>query len=185
MGLDMYLSKRTYVKNWSFQKDEEKFNIAVKKGNDTFEKIKPERISYITEEIMYWRKANQIHGWFVSNCEPIREDIEYLVTTTDLEVLLEACKKVLEIIETAPTKVIQVESGWDKNGTTYADVKVYDSDLIEDVVKEILPPTEGFFFGGYEIGEYYKETIEDTINMIEEELSDVGEFEEYRYYASW
>ena len=46
---------------------------------------------------------------------------------------------------------------------------MYDSDLIEDVVKEILPPTEGFFFGGYEIGEYYKQNIEDTINMIEEE----------------
>ena len=46
MGLDMYLSKRTYVKNWSFQKDEEKFNIRVKKGNDTFEKIKPEYTSW-------------------------------------------------------------------------------------------------------------------------------------------
>ena len=185
MGLDMYLSKKTYVKQWDFQDEEKKVKVDVTKNGEPLKGIKSERISYVVEDVMYWRKANQIHGWFVSNCEPIREDIEYLVTTTDLEVLLEACKKVLEIIETAPTKVIQVESGWDKNGTTYADVKVYDSDLIEDVVKEILPPTEGFFFGGYEIGEYYKETIEDTINMIEEELSDVGEFEEYRYYASW
>ena len=30
MGLDMYLSKRTYVKNWNFQKDDEKHKVTVK-----------------------------------------------------------------------------------------------------------------------------------------------------------
>ena len=32
MGLDMYLSKKTYVQNWDFHKPEEKHTISIKKG---------------------------------------------------------------------------------------------------------------------------------------------------------
>ena len=62
MGLDMYLSKKTYVKNWDFQPDNEKHTIAVVLDGKYRPDIKPERITNITEEVMYWRKANAIHN---------------------------------------------------------------------------------------------------------------------------
>ena len=89
MGLDMYLSKKTYVKQWDFQNEEEKTKVSVTKNGEPIKEIKSERVSYIQEELMYWRKANQIHGWFVINTNEIIEDVKYSVTKTDLEVLLE------------------------------------------------------------------------------------------------
>ena len=32
MGLDMYLTKETYVKQWDHQTDEERHEVSVKKG---------------------------------------------------------------------------------------------------------------------------------------------------------
>ena len=69
MGLDMYLTKKTYVKNWSHQTKEETFTISVKKGGKKFDGIQTKRISYIEEEVMYWRKFNALHAWFVRECQ--------------------------------------------------------------------------------------------------------------------
>ena len=68
MGLDMYLSKRTYVKNWDFMKPEELHEVLVTK-NGVEVGIKPQRVSEIVEEVGYWRKANAIHDWFVKNVQ--------------------------------------------------------------------------------------------------------------------
>ena len=177
----MYLSKKTYVKKWGHEKPEEAFNVTVQKGGVTYPNIKSERISYITEEIMYWRKANQIHGWFVQNTEELEADRKYYVTKVDLEVLLETCKKVLELLATAPKTTTQVVGGW-KNGEQYmVDVEVYDNDILQD----ILPPTQGFFFGSDTIDEWYKEQIVETIKFLEEELPTCDDDADFEYYASW
>ena len=48
-------------------------------------------------EIMYWRKANQIHNWFVINVQNKLDDCgNYEVTKEALETLLEQCKLVEE-----------------------------------------------------------------------------------------
>jgi len=181
MGLDMYLSKKTYVKQWSHRKPEDQFDVSVKRGGENYPNIKPERVSYVIEELMYWRKANQIHGWFCNNTEEIVADVKYYVTKTDLEVLLETCKTVLNILENAPKVTKQVVGGW-KDGAEYmVDVDAYDSDVLQD----ILPPTQGFFFGSDTIDDYYKQDITDTINFLQEELSNCEEDAEFEYYASW
>jgi len=36
MGLDMYLEKRTDVRHWNFKKEEEQFEIVIKKGGVTY-----------------------------------------------------------------------------------------------------------------------------------------------------
>lgn len=69
MGLDMYLTKETYVKKWDHQTPEERHEVTVKKGGELHQSIKTDRISGVVEEVMYWRKANAIHGWFVKNCQ--------------------------------------------------------------------------------------------------------------------
>ena len=181
MGLDMYLSKKSYVKQWSHRKPEDQFDVSVKRGGKKYPNIKPERVSYVIEEIMYWRKANQIHGWFTQNTSEVTPDVRYDVTKTDLEVLLETCKSVIEILNTAPKVTTQVVGGW-KDGEQYmVDVETYDS----DVLQEILPPTQGFFFGSDTIDDYYKQDIIDTIKFLEEELPDCEEDAEFEYYASW
>jgi hypothetical protein len=52
---------------------------------------------------------------------------------------------------------------------------------------ELLPPTQGFFFGSDNIDQWYKETIEETITTLKEELSvpNEGYGSDYEYYASW
>jgi hypothetical protein len=63
MGLDMCLSK---VNGWKFELVE----------------------SEVIEEVMYWRKANQIHKWFVDNVQDGVDDCkEYWVSEEKLQEL--------------------------------------------------------------------------------------------------
>ena len=61
--------------------------------------LKSERVNKIknTEEVVYWRKANQIRGWFVKNTGyDTNADCEYhLLTKKNLEDLVKDCKAVL------------------------------------------------------------------------------------------
>lgn len=182
MGLDMYLSKKTYVKQWSHDKPEEQFEVSVKRGGKPFKKIDSGRVSYVTEELMYWRKANQIHGWFVHNTQEIVEEVKYYVTKEDLDNLLDVCKQVLDVMSKSKMKTVQVRSGWSGGEETYSDVETYDC---EDEIRELLPPTEGFFYGSYEIDEWYKQAIEETVEFLEKELPKSDEHDDFEYYASW
>ena len=69
MGLDMYLYKKHYVKNWDWMADHEKHTISVKKGKKKLDHIKPDRICYVMEQVMEWRKFNALHKWFVDNVQ--------------------------------------------------------------------------------------------------------------------
>lgn len=55
-----------------------------------------------------------------------------------------------------------------------------------DVVAELLPTAEGFFFGRNEYDQYYLEDIKETIDIINNVLDDT-DFEEYTiaYHSSW
>lgn len=182
MGLDMYLSKRTYVKQWEHTPAEEQFEVTVKRGGQPYEGIQSNRISYVTESIMYWRKANQIHGFFVNNCQEIEQDVKYDVTTADLMTLRDLCVQVLEVLNKSEKKVVQVRSGWSGGEEVYSDVETYDC---EDEISDLLPPSQGFFFGSYEIDDYYKQDVQETLDFLEKELPNCGEYDEFEYYASW
>lgn len=48
------------------------------------------------DEVGYWRKANQIHGWFVENVQAGVDDCgEYAVTVDQLKTLKGLCEEVL------------------------------------------------------------------------------------------
>jgi hypothetical protein len=97
MGLDMYLEKETYVKNWDFMKPEELYEITIKRGDKIVKHIKPERISKIVEEVGYWRKANSIHKWFVNNTQDGIDNCQRsYVSREDLQRLLETVNQVLQ-----------------------------------------------------------------------------------------
>lgn len=180
MGLDMYLYKKTYVKNWNFMSKEEKHTITIKKGGKKVTTIKPERISEITEEVAYWRKFNALHNWFVQKLADGVDDCrEIYVTPKDLKELLETLKEVKTALDKAGKKVVSVHTGWKNGKEIYEDMEVYDSTEVE----KLLPTAEGFFFGGTEYDDYYYNDVCKTIELLEELLKEgAGDF---YYQASW
>jgi hypothetical protein len=187
MGLDMYLERRTYVKRWEHKKDEEQFGVSVQRGGKPFPDIKPEGVTGVVEELMYWRKANHIHAWFVDHCGDGNDDgREIYVSKERLQELLETCEKVIEA-----SKLVEGEV---YNGKTYKDgewkVNRIDGKVIEDssIAEELLPTRSGFFFGCTEYDKYYLGEVVRTRDMLKDELSapkTEGTWPDYYYIASW
>lgn len=156
MGLDMYLSRKTYVQNWPNDKPEDRIEIKLS-GNT--KGIDPEKITYVMEEVGYWRKANAIHGWIVNNCADGEDNCQEIYMSKEkLEELYKLCCFVLGNKGTDNEKVVALKN---------------------------LPPTSGFFFGSTEIDEWYWKNIEDTINVLSKTLRNYPHDSLITYQASW
>ena len=186
MGLDMYLSKHTYVKRWDHQSKEEKFSVNVKKGGRVYAPIKKDRVSYIIETVMYWRKANQIHNWFIENLAGGEDNCQEIYVPFDkLVELRDTCKKVLDACE--------LKKGVVKNGYTFKngvkEPNLEEGDMIvggEDVCEELLPSSSGFFFGSADYDQWYYEDVENTYKELTELVEEPdAESGDYYYLASW
>jgi hypothetical protein len=185
MGLDMYLHKRTYVKNWSHTPESSRYQINITKGGKEIEKTKidPDKITYIIQEAGYWRKANAIHQWFVENVQHGEDDCkEYYVSTEQLQTLLNAVNQVLAASE--------LLDGTVANGYTFdADGKQLPVTVAGKVIKDpstaerLLPTQAGFFFGSTDYDQWYVEDLELTKRIIEDALKDPKG--EYEYGSSW
>ncbi len=117
MGLDMYLSKKTYVKYWEHNGDNNYDVKVTKAGNPT--NINPKKVSYIVEEVGYWRKANAIHQWFVDNCQGGVDDCrDAYVSRENLEQLLNLCK-IVSIDNDKAEQLLPTASGFFFGGTGY------------------------------------------------------------------
>jgi len=148
MGLDMYLYKKTYVKNWAFEGPEEKKQVTVKKGGKSIRHIKPKRINFIVEEVSYWRKSNQIHQWFVENVQKGVDDCgEHYLDSNKLKELLNECNAVIKSPSDAST-ILPTTSGFFFGGTEYD--KGYMDDIKNTVkqIKELLADEEKYNFKG-------------------------------------
>lgn len=53
------------------------------------------------------------------------------------------------------------------------------------LAEELLPPWSGFFFGTYEIDDWYLGDLEKTIEIFERLFNDDDKFESIIYQASW
>lgn len=138
MGLDMHLSKRTYVKNWDHHTPKERHDVIVRKGGETVQSIKPERVSSIQEDIGYWRKANHIHNWFVQNIQNENDNCgEYYVGIDDLINLLEVCKEVKKDPERAD-ELLPTVSGFFFGDTDYDEYYMKDIDYTIEILEEVL-----------------------------------------------
>jgi hypothetical protein len=156
MGLDMYLSKKTYVKQWEHQSPEEKYEVVVTKGGQPVDGIKAGRVKYIEEEVGYWRKANQIHKWFVDNVQNGEDDCgDYYVEIDDLMNLLDVCKQVKD----DPSKAEQLlppQSGFFFGGTEIDEYYMRDIEhtieILESILSEKVTNSQG---REYLSGEFY------------------------------
>lgn len=95
MGLDMYLEKRVYV--GAHHEHNGVKGVINLTSNDEPIKVDLNKISYITEEAYYWRKANAIHGWFVQNVQNGADDCRsYYVSWNKLQELRNLISEILE-----------------------------------------------------------------------------------------
>ena len=85
--------------------------------------------------LMYWRKSNQIHQWFVQNVQGGVDNCqEYSVSLDQLKLLSKTIEPAL---------------------------------VSTTVASELLPTSEGFFFGSQEYDQYYFEDLKTTKTQID------------------
>jgi hypothetical protein len=138
MGLDMYLTKKTCVKNWSYNAPKDVFKITVKKGGKPFKNIDVKKIVYIEEEAGYWRKANMIHNWFVDNVQDGKDDCrDYYVDISKLEELLRICKQVSKNHSVAE-ELLPSKSGFFFGDTDYDEWYYKDVEETIKLLEDIL-----------------------------------------------
>ena len=100
----------------------------------------------------YWRKANQVHAWFVREVQKGNDNCgEYYVSQDKLKELRDLCQKALDTRD-----------------------------------PNLLPPQDGFFFGGTDIDEWYWQDLKNTITQLDRifalpQLSDLS----FSYTSSW
>lgn len=157
MGLDQYLEARRFVSGYSHSKHDEKelFKTIIEAvGMDDKH---DERSATVSVNVAYWRKANQIHNWFVQNVQKGEDDCRtYHVSREQLRELGELCQKVAE-----------------KGDPEYAAAH--------------LPTGSGFFFGGTDYDEYYFEQVDWTAKRLAElaDLPDGMDGFDFYYSSSW
>jgi hypothetical protein len=144
MGLDMYLDKRTYVKYWEHNGDNNYEVKVTKKGEPT--NIQPKKVKYIIEEAGYWRKQNQIHRWFVENVQQGVDNCgDYYVDRNQLETLLELCQKV-KADNSLADELLPSASGFFFGGTEYDEWYFDGIDNTIDILKEALEDENGEYY---------------------------------------
>ena len=184
----MYAARRVYVKQWDHDKPEDRYTVQITKGGKPVPGIQSNRISSIEEDVMYWRKANHIHKWFVDNVSDGCDDCEgHFVDMDKLRELLTVCEKVI--------KASKLVEGTVYAGTVYSQenpkglVQRTAGKVIEDatVAEKLLPTTDGFFFGTKEYNEYYLKDVKDTRDWVARMLEDHknGVPGDIYYSASW
>lgn len=109
---------------------------------------------------VYWRKANAIHGWFVRTVQAgIDECQESPVHPEQLALLKDNCTRALE---------------------------AYEQDDLNTAAK-IMEPTPGFFFGSYDINEWWAEDLKYTIQELDRVIHTAIEIGgiSFSYRSSW
>ena len=133
MGLDMYLYAREYISanDWDKNADEQKLTNIL--GSMSFAPSELERPSVTVQlPIGYWRKANQIHNWFVQKVQDGEDDCkEYLVDREQLQELLETCEKVMED-PSLREELLPTSSGFFFGSTDYDEW--YENDVRETII---------------------------------------------------
>ena len=167
MGLDMYLEAREYVSKYDYSKEDRektsKYSHIASLAPEGFDKYSDFGGIQVTYPIGYWRKANAIHGWFVDNVQNGVDDCgSYYVSREDLIKLRDAC-----------VQVLQVPAGID----------------LENHVESVgLAPRSGFFFGSYDLDEWYMHDLDLTVDIINNALTLYPEDDwkiSFYYSSSW
>ena len=158
MGLDMYLTAEKYISGYS---EQTKRDIALEGLEGDHPPTTEGTSVTISLDVAYWRKANQIHNWFVERVQGGEDDCRtYHVPLEDLRELVTTCEGLL--VKRDP-----------------------------ELAEEELPTASGFFFGNTEYEDDYWADLEDTVAQLRPVLEwfDADEKRRFnwdlQYRASW
>jgi len=166
MGLDMYLNVSERIDSHDYHRG---YNEVTRTENNRYTnvieaagiKVKDNIASSVAVEYtaIYWRKANQIHNWFVTYlANGVDECQRISVSRGDLVNLHRICG---QLIDTRST----------------------------ELANELLPPASGFFFGSTDIDEWYWQDVEETHKQLTELLDEITDDNQWNYsieyQASW
>jgi len=145
MGLDMYLKKHIYV-GANYEHNNVKGEISLTKGKEnTPIKISLNKVSSIVEDAGYWRKANQIHKWFVDNVQDGEDNCsEYYVSYEQLQELKALCTKVLADHNLAE-ELLPTNSGFFFGGTEYDEYYFQDLEETIKIINELDPDSDYYY----------------------------------------
>jgi hypothetical protein len=192
MGLDMYLTAERYLGRWDYLKETDR-SAEYEQATATLEaagllELQTEDAGVtIRATAIYWRKANQIHNWFVQNVQGGIDNCEsYHVSREQLTELAALCRDVLDHCKLVDGTVHN-GTQWKAGVMTenYEDGKVIDE---PEYAAEKLPVASGFFFGSTGYNEWYCRDLERTASEIDRVLTvELGEdvFVDFSYRSSW
>lgn len=102
----------------------------------------------------YWRKDNHIHKWFVDKIQGGNDDC----------------------------------GSYEVSSSDLEELVALCEELLEerdpDPAREKLPTQDGFFFGSTEYGDYYWDSLEETVSMLKAALAD-ERVDWFIYRSSW
>ena len=135
MGLDMYLVRRHYVKDWDHTPKEKRNNAKLFIKGKT---VSTKKLYYLEFEACYWRKANSIHKWFVDNIQNgVDNCASYAVGLHEIEKLKDLCLYVLKDKDKAE-ELLPVCSGFFFGDQKYGDNYFYDLNNTVEMIDNLL-----------------------------------------------
>lgn len=188
MGLDMYI----YAKG----------RVGMNYGNPGENKVEAEKnlerrrsiFPYVSEStswhdmtvktiVAYWRKANAVHQWFVTNVQDGKDECEpHKVTHEQLTELRDICQRILDTVNMGEGQPGVSEAPFFMEWTDYPDMT-----LDTDLASELLPTKSGFFFGGTEYDQWYVQDLRNTVEQLTGILGNypADAFWTLKYCSSW
>lgn len=136
MGLDMYLHRKIYI-GGNYKSNQISGEISIFKNGNKFP-LSLEKVIYVEEDAIYWRKVNAIHAWFVENVQNGEDDCwQYPVSIEDLENLLSTIKSVLENHELSQ-KLLPCEDGFFFGDTEYGEYYFSELERTKNELEKIV-----------------------------------------------
>jgi len=160
MGLDMHLTAERYLCPYPKDGPDAKIGegiAALFPELASLDAKQDQRGKTISVQIGYWRKANQIHHWFVKNVQDGKDECQRAyVTAENLTELLAIVNAVLSAGDVGNAAML-------------------------------LPTGSGFFFGSTEYDEWYFKDLEHTKAMLEGILGNAALLKDWDIYyqSSW
>ena len=134
----MSLNRVHYVRNWSHNEDKQ-YAVTAKLNNKSIPFLgNIGNVTSVVEEVMYWRKVNAIHKWFVDNVQNGVDDCRnYYVSIDQLQELRSLCLAVLFKRERAD-ELLPCQSGCFFGDTEYDDYYFEQLEATAKVIEQLI-----------------------------------------------
>jgi hypothetical protein len=143
MGLDSYLYAKKFVASASWESEEECKTVKeianLMGGNDfLYHDSDDLQFAEVKLQLAYWRKANQIHKFFVDVCGGGTDECQDIYVDRDnLKDLLEKCESILEDHSKAE-ELLPSQSGFFFGSNEYDEYYFGDLERTVPILKKIL-----------------------------------------------